>query len=268
MVSTDNQAFYFMIIQYCSDLHLEFTQNAEFLQDSPLLPAGDILILAGDITNLLYFQSRKTEKDFFKKLSKQFEQIFWICGNHEFYRSWDASQAEKTLNKKVLKNVHLLNNTAIIYKNVRFVFSTLWSYIGDLEGIYIGQNMSDFELINYNGRKLTTGIYTNKLHKPSLDFLTIELSKPSNLPTVVVTHHLPSLQCIHPKHQGSPLNQGFATNLDAFISDTQPDYWIYGHSHANRPTIEIGRTKLLTNQLGYCAYGENKGFDQAAVITL
>lgn len=260
MVATDNQAIYFMVIQYCSDLHFEFSQNADFIQEMPIVPAGDVLILAGDVTNLLYYNSRKIEKDFFKKLSKQFEQVFWICGNHEFYRSWDTSQSDKAQNIKVVKNVHLLNNTAIIYKDVRFVFSTLWSYIGDLEGIYIGQNMSDFDLIRYSGRKLTTGIYTNKLHRPSLDFLANELSKPTDIPTVVVTHHLPSLQCVHPKHQGSPLNQGFATNLDAFILNTQPAYWIYGHSHANMPEMEIGRTKLITNQLGYCAYGENRGF--------
>jgi len=268
MVATDTQTFCFMVIQYCSDLHLEFSQNADFIQDMPIVPAGDVLILAGDITNLLYYNSRKIEKDFFKKLSKQFEQVFWICGNHEFYRSWDTSQLDKPLTIKVLKNVHLLNNTAITYKNVRFVFSTLWSYIGDLEGIYIGQNMSDFDLIRYTGRKLTTGIYTNKLHKPSLDFLTNELLKPTDFPTVVVTHHLPSLQCVHPKHQGSPLNQGFATNLDTFILETQPTYWMYGHSHANMPTIEIGCTKLITNQLGYCAYGENRSFSWDACLKM
>lgn len=48
------------------------------------------------------------------------------------------------------------------------------------------------------------------------------------------------------------------TNLDALILDTQPDYWVYGH--ANMPIVEIEKTKLITNQLGYCAYGENNGF--------
>lgn len=255
-----------MTIQYCSDLHLEFPHNAAFLEDLPLQVAGEVLILAGDVTNLLYFKTRKLEKDFFKKLSKQFEQVFWICGNHEFYRSWDVSQFEKPVNFKIYKNVTLLNDTTIVYKNVRFVFSTLWSYIGEMEGMYIGQNMSDFELIRYHGRRLTTSIYTNKLHRPSLTFLTDLLQTSSAMPTVVATHHLPSLQCIHPKHQGSALNQGFATDLDALIHQTQPDCWIYGHSHANMPEIKIGHTKLITNQLGYFVYGENEGFGWEACV--
>ncbi|MEI7582008.1 metallophosphoesterase [Runella sp.] len=250
-----------MHIQYCSDLHLEMNHNAAFLEDYPLEVAGDVLILAGDITNLTYYNSRKLEKDFFRKLSKQFKQVFWICGNHEFYRSWDVSQSDKPMNINVHKNVQLINNVSVDYRGVRLVFSTLWSYIGEIEGIYIQQNMSDFDLIRYRGRTLTTGIYTNKLHRPCLDFLMNELQKPIDFPTVVVTHHLPSLQCVHPKHQGSALNQGFASNLDALILETQPNYWIYGHSHANLPTVEIGKTKLITNQLGYCAYGENKGFN-------
>ncbi len=38
-----------MKVQYCSDLHLEFAQNARFLNETPIQPDGDILVLAGDI---------------------------------------------------------------------------------------------------------------------------------------------------------------------------------------------------------------------------
>jgi Icc-related predicted phosphoesterase len=249
-----------MKIQYCSDLHLEFAQNADYLLNNPIEPTGDVLILAGDITSLLYYDKRKLEKQFFKTLSKQFERVFWICGNHEFYRSWDVSTLEKPLNIKINYNVFLLNNVALLYKNVRFVFSTLWSNIGELEGMYIGQNMSDFDLIRYKGVALTPSIYTNRLHNPALAFLRQELAQPTAAPTVVVTHHLPSLRCVHEQHRGSLLNPGFATNLDDFITESQPQYWIYGHSHANMPLVPIGQTQLITNQLGYVAYGEHQTY--------
>jgi len=45
------------------------------------------------------------------------------------------------------------------------------------------------------------------------------------------------------------------------IETTSPDYWIYGHTHRNTANFEIGKTKLLTNQLGYVMSGENGLFD-------
>lgn len=37
------------MIQYASDLHLEFRDNTMFLEKQPLLVCGNIQILAGDI---------------------------------------------------------------------------------------------------------------------------------------------------------------------------------------------------------------------------
>ena len=36
-------------LQYASDLHLEFAENASYIKHNPLKVAGDILVLAGSI---------------------------------------------------------------------------------------------------------------------------------------------------------------------------------------------------------------------------
>ena len=85
---------------------------------------------------------------------------------------------------------------------------------------------------------------------------------------VVVTHHVPTLQCVAPQYQGSALSSAFAVEMGNMIADSRIDYWIYGHSHTNIDAV-IGTTKIVSNQLGYIAHGEqSNGFDNKRIIDI
>lgn len=69
-------------------------------------------------------------------------------------------------------------------------------------------------------------------------------------------------------YKGSPLNEGFAVELGSLIEEHSPDAWIYGHHHFNVPDFTIGKTQLLTNQLGYVGRNEHMEFSAAKYFVL
>jgi len=245
-----------MKIQYASDLHLEFQENKEFLKINPLQPVGDMLVLVGDIVP---FAVMGKHKDFFSYVSDNFAATYWIPGNHEYY-GFDLVTKCGVLNEKIRNNVFLVNNTSIIKDDVKLIFSTLWSKISPANEWQIERGMNDFHVIKFGKFRLSTQRY-NELHAESVAFLEKELATDNNLKNAVATHHVPTFMNYPEIYKGSVLNEAFAVELFNLIEATTPNCWIYGHSHSNTPDYEIGKTRLLTNQLGYVKYGEHQQFN-------
>src|SRR6266536_2257697 len=136
-----------MKIQYCSDLHLEFKENKKFLDRHPVEPVGEILLLAGDIVPFPLIDQHSV---FFDSVSANYERVYWIPGNHEYYH-YDISKVKDQLHEKIRDNVFLVNNNTTQYKNVNFIFTTLWSHIGPQNVWDIQKNVSDFSTIRSSG---------------------------------------------------------------------------------------------------------------------
>ncbi|HVU53585.1 MAG TPA: hypothetical protein VHD83_00955, partial [Puia sp.] len=84
--------------------------------------------------------------------------------------------------------------------------------------------------------------------------------------TVVVTHHVPTLMNYPWVYRNSPLTEAFAVELFDLIMDSGAVGWIYGHHHVNTPEFSVGKTKMLTNQLGYVRQYEHGSFRRDAVV--
>jgi hypothetical protein len=64
------------------------------------------------------------------------------------------------------------------------------------------------------------------------------------------------------------LNNAFTVELFDLIEASGTDAWIYGHSHVNTPDFSIGRTRLLTNQLGYVSSNEHTSFGNSTTYNI
>lgn len=254
-----------MKIQYVSDLHLEFPENWNWLLNNPIPVQGDILVLAGDIVPIHLIQQYHA---FFDILSSNYEQVYWLPGNHEFYYN-DVAPYARNVCTPIRKNVWLVNNTSFIHHRVKFIFTTLWAHIPVNKKLTIENNVSDFLLIRYNQLPFTTE-YFNELHSIALNFLSHELSEEFETvdKKIVITHHVPTLVNYPAQYVKSTINPAFAVELQHFILLHQPDYWIYGHHHCNVPDFSLGHTRMLTNQLGYVRYNQHNKFKSNKTIIL
>jgi len=250
-----------MKIQYCSDLHLEFPENQKFLRRNPLNVVGDILVLAGDVVP---FHDLGKGHEFADFVCDHYSAVYWVPGNHEYYGS-DISDKPSPLCEKLRDNLYLVNNHSVVHGSVRLFFTSLWSRISPQHEWDIQRSISDFSTIRYGGAKLTAQRFS-LLHEESLGFLRDAIDEAKQEQMIVVSHHVPTLMNYPEVYKNSPLTEAFAVELFDFITDSQIECWIYGHHHVNTPDFTIGKTRMLTNQLGYVRQFEHRSFRRDAVV--
>lgn len=251
-----------MRIQYASDLHLEFSANSSYLKQNPLKPVGDILILAGDIGYLN--DDNYSKHPFWNWASDNYKQVIVAVGNHELYKFYDLAKIPHGLVCTIRDNVKCYYNAVVQIENVDFIVSTLWAKIPLEEAYLTEQGVSDFHRILYNEETLTWDNF-NREHNKCFHFLQEEVSKSVAEHIIVVTHHVPSFQLSSADYAGSKINGAFTVELEQYIANSPVEYWIYGHSHRNVNKV-IGRTKCVSNQLGYVFHNEHHTFDSQKII--
>lgn len=255
-----------MRIQYASDLHLEFAENRNFIDNGGITPIGEVLVLAGDVS---YLCDRKMMKRlFFDWCAEHFRETFIVPGNHEFYHGYDIAQTMENYEFAYRDNVRYMNNRSVVIGDTELFFTTLWTRISPLHLWEIQQGMNDFKHGILDGKRFFAND-VDGLHECCLHWLETALADSKAAHKIIVTHHCPTMRKEFNGYPDGVLNTAFQVDFDEFIKRCGADYWIYGHTHyAGGSGIKIGETTLLCNQLGYVFYGEQRAFDGGAVIEI
>ena len=94
-----------------------------------------------------------------------------------------------------------------------------------------------------------------------------ELSKPWEGKTVVITHHAPHKNSIHPKFATDQLTPAFASDLTDIISNFDIDLWIHGHMH-DAADYSVYGTRVLCNPMGYPRTSEPDDFNPNLILEI
>ncbi|WP_062117343.1 metallophosphoesterase [Aureimonas sp. AU40] len=220
------------------------------------LPKGveaDVAIVAGDVGGRLSGQARL----WLEKNAPADMPLLVVAGNHDFYgASLDDEVARFRRKTTMGDRIQVLDGDSTIIGGVRFVGATLWTDFNSYGDGYTSQRdfmayMTDWRAIRWEGRKHTRHIrhYIDAHHR-QLRAIEAVLSTPFDGPTVVITHHAPSVRSLEDGKATKALDAAYASDLDDLIRRFEPDLWIHGHVHHCLDYM-LGRTRVVCNPRGY-----------------
>ena len=254
-----------MKLHILSDLHLSVQGMAQPQTDA------DVVVLAGDIARPE--RAAPWALDFGKP-------VLYVIGNHEFYGS--SLPEVKAAFHRLFDgtHVHLLDDSAVVLGGVRFLGSTLWTdFKANGAGDAMAESMHQSSAFMFDFKRVRTAAAANaplltpedttRLFAASTRWLDAELAKPFAGPTVVITHHAPTLHSIHPRFAGSPFNAAFVSDAAWLLQGGRAQLWIHGHTHDSYDYL-IDRTRVLCNPRGYVKDGqvENARFNPQLVVSV
>ena len=254
-----------MKLQIISDLHLSVFDLP------PPHTDADLVIIAGDIM-------RPPEAiAWTQQLNKP---VIYVPGNHEFYGSTLQATVQELQRLANGTDIHVLDNQVLQWQGIRFVGSTLWTDFlcagtGAEQENAITQSIKfnhDFSRIYIDAPpegQVFTPQAAATLFSRNASWLDTVLDQPFDGPTVVITHHAPSLRSIPSRFAGSPLNVNFVSDAEYLLGRERACMWVHGHLHDSFD-YEISGTRVLCNPRGYARGGanENPAFDPFLTVEI
>ena len=225
---------------YISDVHVDKCSNSNI----PIITnkQSNYLLLPGDVG----FVQHPNFELFLSYVSKLYELVFFVPGNHEYNTSlwkYQDIQLYSLIMKNICnnyKNIILLEGNNFLLNDIAIIGTTLWSYL-TLD-----------KLSNYDHDKYSDKYFVHNCEfMRQVDWLIDEISKYSKV--IVLTHYLPSKLLISDKYLNHPYLNGWYSDLD-YLLKPPVNAWICGHSHA---TISKNINSVYCG-LNAVGYQENK----------
>lgn len=245
-----------MRIHLLSDLHNEFDLFEPEVRDA------DVVILAGDIN----VKTRGVEwaKNTFTC------PVLYVPGNHEFYGGHLTRTLEK-MRAASSDQVRVLDRDEVILSGVRFLGATMWTDFSATGNppiaAFTAQNgLNDFKQIRTaEFRRIRPADLISESAK-TRDWLRAKLADPFDGPTVVITHHAPSMRSLEDNpHAGGHLDAAFANRWEDLMGGDQVALWVHGHSHT-AVDYDVAGTRVVCNPRGYP--GEDTDFKPNLVLVV
>lgn len=245
-----------MRIHPLSDLHNEF---APF---TPAVTDADVVILAGDID--IGTQGIDWARQVFDC------PVLYVPGNHEYYRG-HLGKTLQAMRDAGDKHVHVLDRDEVVIGGVRFLGTTMWTDYAatgnaPMAALNAQQALNDFRQIRTDNYRCIRAMDLIEQAVMARDWLRSKLAERHDGPTVVITHHAPTLRSLEGNpYAGSLLDAAFANHWEDLMGADQVALWVHGHTHTS-VDFTVAGTRVVSNQRGYP--GETPGFQPHLVVDL
>ncbi len=229
-----------MKIDIISDIHLTFFEDFgnDFVRN--WIPDGEVLILAGDVGESHWWQSKSHLIDVF---CEKYNQVLFVAGNHDYYgTTLEEGDARFRETEARIPNFHFLERDLLEIDGVKFAGCSLWFKEDPMSWRY-EEYLNDFGSI----LEFKPAVYERNLLSQAFlrDLQEID---------VVITHHLFSHLSVDEKYAGDPFNRFFLCELGDVVAEIGAKFAIHGHTHLPCD-YTLGNTRVICNPHGYL--GEN-----------
>jgi predicted phosphodiesterase len=239
------------VLQYMSDLHTERLKDILFLQK----PSAPFLVLAGDIGCV----GSKPFHRFLDHVSYNWDMVFYVPGNHEYYSTPDDPESFNVKHKRLLDTVSLYKNIKLLHADAEPYYLTEESAIVGATLWYPAATRPDYPILGDDLKPVKSKDIAGMFARDS-SYLSSSISRLlwEQTRVCVVTHHLPSRRLISEEYANYPYLGKFYSNSEHLM---QPNVkvWVYGHTHESRE-VQLGTVKAVCNAHGARGFFAGKTF--------